>query len=579
MTSAAGIAKNMRGAGNAPALDLHVLLIVLAAAIIGLLILYPLTSLLVASFQGNDPASSGYAGFENWARIFSQGRILDAIANTVTLSITRQAIAIVIGVAVAWLIARTDLPHRGWIEVGFWIALFMPALPVTLGWVFLAGGKSGVLNKFAANMGLTDAVLFNVYSWWGIVFVHVMSATTAVKIFLLVPAFRAMDAALEQAARSAGASIPAILWRIVVPIMMPSILVVLVIGIVRSMQAFEVELILGAPRQIDVYSTLIYRAMTQEPPAPGTASALSILFLMSIVPLVILQQWISARRRYGVLSGRFQNRLFALGALRWPAFAAVLALLFMMTIVPMICVALATFMKIFGMFDIPQPWTLAHWVTAFSSGDVPRALWNSIRLGAMAAVCGMTFFTLIAWLASSRPGWPARTLDFLTWLPALIPGVVLSLGLLNLFTGVKLFRPIYGTMTVLVIAILIATMTVGTQVIRSAIGALGRELSEAAMMAGATRFQAFRRVVLPLVAPSVAVIGLEIFATANAAVGIVSLLSTGDTQPLSIQQLVLLDTGQFEAASVVGLLIMGLTITAALLARAISSRLGAGQGA
>ena len=95
--------------------------------------------------------------------------------------------------------------------------------------------------------------------------------------------------------------------------------------------------------------------------------------------------------------------------------------------------------------------------------------------------------------------------------------------------------------------------------------------------AGGSRFYTFRRVVMPLIAPSIAVVGLEIFATANAAVGILALLGTGSTQPLSILQLTLLDSGRFEQAAVIGVLIMTMTIVSAMLARYIGHRVGLGH--
>jgi len=98
-------------------------------------------------------------------------------------------------------------------------------------------------------------------------------------------------------------------------------------------------------------------------------------------------------------------------------------------------------------------------------------------------------------------------------------------------------------------------------------------------MSGASRLYTFRRVVLPLIAPAMAVVGLEVFAAASSAVGIIALLGTGGTQPLSILQLVLLDSVKFEAGAVVGIVIMVLTVGAALLARYIGSRTGLHQHA
>jgi iron(III) transport system permease protein len=401
-----------------------------------------------------------------------------------------------------------------------------------------------------------------------------MTSTVAVKVFLLVPAFRSLDSSLEEAARTNGATPLGTVWRVVIPVMAPTIVVVMLIGMIRSMQAFEIELILGTPARIDVYSTIIFRAMIEQPPLYGIASSLSILFLMTIVPFVVLQQWYGYRHSHASVSGKYSNRLQDLGAWRWPLFSVLVLMLILMTIVPVIFLLMSTFMKLFGMFNMAHPWTTSHWITALGRGDIARSLWNTIRLGISSAITGMLVFTLIAYITVKTRFVGSRILDFMTWLPALIPGLVLSLGLLQMFAGAAVFRPFYGTIVVMILAIVIGTMTVGTQIIRGNLRQLSNELEEAAWVFGGSRLYTIRRIVLPLIAPSVAVIGLEIFATSASAVGIVALLGTGATQPLSLLQLTLLDSGKFEPAAVVGIVIMSLTISAALLARYISARSG-----
>src|SRR5690606_37155910 len=113
------------------------------------------------------------------------------------------------------------------------------------------------------------------------------------------------------------------LIHIVVPIMMPTIAVVVLLGLIRSMQAFEIELILGKPANIDVYSTIIYRAVGSEPPEHGIASVLSIVFLMTIIPFVVLQQWYAHSHSHASITGKFANRAQDLGALRWPLFIVI----------------------------------------------------------------------------------------------------------------------------------------------------------------------------------------------------------------------------------------------------------------
>src|SRR5262245_15999142 len=185
-------------------LNARLILAALLFVVVPYLLLYPIISLLLTSFQVNAFGQEPIHGLDNWRNIVTQERIGDAVWNTLSLSAARQFISLLIGVPVAWLIARTNLPGRRWLEVGFWIALFMPTLPVTLAWVFLLGGRSAVINKWLSELPLVEGPVFNVYSWWGIVWVHIMTASLAIKVFLLVPAFRSMDAALEEAARTCG---------------------------------------------------------------------------------------------------------------------------------------------------------------------------------------------------------------------------------------------------------------------------------------------------------------------------------------------------------------------------------------
>lgn len=557
--------------------QVRLLLLTLLLAVVGFLVIYPVLTLLITSFEVNAFGQPTVYGTGNWERIFSQDNLSKALMNTVSLGFMRQLIGVVVGVCIAWLIARTNLPCRTVLEVGFWVALFMPALPVTLSWVLLMAGRNALLNQLVMQLPFVERPFFNIYSWWGIVWVHLMTSSIAVKVFLLVPAFRSLDSSLEEAARTSGASIIRVFWRIVVPIMAPGILVVVLLSFIRSMQAFEIELILGAPKGISVFSTIIFAAMTREPPMQGLASALSIVFILSIIPFVILQQWYSHRHSYASISGKFSNRVQDLGRWRWPLFAAIAFLLLLMTVVPFGFLTMATFMKMFGVFKMAVPWTFDNWANAMTHGAIERSFFNTLKLASTAALSGMIGYTVIAYAIVKAKFYGARVLDFFTWLPTLVPGLVLSLGFLQMFTGVGFFRPLYGTLAVLVIAVLIGTMTIGTQMIRVALVQISRELEEAAWASGGSRLYTFRRVVLPLIAPSIAVIGLEIFATSNAAVGILALLGTGSTQPLSILQLTLLDSGRFEQAAVIGVLIMSMTVVSAILARYIGHRVGLGH--
>src|SRR5439155_19957650 len=111
------------------------------------------------------------------------------------------------------------------------------------------------------------------------------------KVMLLTPAFRNLDSSMEEASKASGASTFETFKRVVLPIMTPTVLVVLLLGTIRSFEAFEIELVLGYEANIDVYSTLIYRQATSAPPQYGTATVLGMLILAILLPCIVWQQW------------------------------------------------------------------------------------------------------------------------------------------------------------------------------------------------------------------------------------------------------------------------------------------------
>jgi len=554
------------------ALACTVLLVVVA-----FLVLYPLLLLAINSFRVGEFGREAVWGLDNWRIALSQPRMRSALENTFTLALTRQAIATVIGILLAWLLARTNLPGRNWLELGFWFALLLPNLPVLMGWILLLDGHYGVLINALRAIPLFAGLTFDIFSWWGIVVAHLVITLIPLKVFLLTPAFRNLDAALEEAAYVHGASTLRTLCQVVVPLLAPTILAITLLGFIRSIQSFEIELVLGGAAGIDIYSTLIYREVSQSPPRYGTATALSMLIVLVMIPLIVLQQGIVHGRSYTTVSGKYTGRRYQLGPLRWPLFGLVVALLVFILVVPVAFMFLSSFMKVFGVFDVPDPWTTNHWQRILSDPLLLRAIGNTLLLGAGTTVVSVALFTVIAYVSVRVRFFGRRLLDFLTWLPSTVPGIVLSLGLLWLFLSTPLFRPLYGTVWILIIALSISGMTLGVQLIRAGLLQLGAELEEASWVAGGGRLYTLTRVLLPLIAPTIAVVALQSFATAVSAVSLIALLGSAHNKPLALLQLEYLDTGLFEPASVVGILIFGLTVGTALLARVIALRAGLGR--
>src|SRR5437870_6279056 len=116
-------------------------------SIVAFLVLTPLLLLVVGSFQLARPGEAPVYGLAGWRRAFSDPSILQALWNTVSLSVVRQSIALVIGVLLSWLLARPDLPWQRALGSMFWTSLVLPPVSVALGWMLLLDGKFGLVNQ------------------------------------------------------------------------------------------------------------------------------------------------------------------------------------------------------------------------------------------------------------------------------------------------------------------------------------------------------------------------------------------------------------------------------------------------
>jgi iron(III) transport system permease protein len=245
-----------------------------------------------------------------------------------------------------------------------------------------------------------------------------------------------------------------------------------------------------------------------------------------------------------------------------------------MTVLPVCLVAIGTFMTHFGMFNVKDVWTLKSWQTVLRDTNFTNALVNSVVIASGTAVMSMVSFGLVAYLIVRTRFFARSTLDFLVWLPSTLPGIVMGLGYLYLFLGTPFLRPIYGTTFILVLVAALGSITLTTQVLKSNLRQLGAELEEASATSGGNWWHTLRHVTLPLMAPALAVVGVLAFSAAARATSHVALLSTHNNQPLSILQLRHLSDNNLEAASVIGVFVLLLTVGVAFVARFFGLRLG-----
>lgn len=555
-------------------IEWSVVLMTVLLGIVAFMALAPLILMVQSSFQLARPGQVPVYGMDGWRRALTDPSIIEAFWNTITLGVTRQAIALVVGITLAWLIARTDMPGKGFLEFMFWVAFFLPTLPMAMGWILLLDERFGLANQWIQRLPFVHGPVFQIYSFWGIIWAH-MTTTLGVKVLLLAPAFRNLDSAMEEASRSCGVSTLGTLRRVVIPLMAPAILVTTILGVIKSLEAFEIELLLGTPIRLSVYSTKIRELVSFEPPQYAPAAALGVAFLVILLAMVALQRGYIGKRVYRTISGRgFTSRVTPLGRWRWPAFAVVALIAITINVVPVLVLFVGTFMRAFGYFEIRDPWTMEHWVRVLSDPLLIRSFGNTLYVGLGAAVVGTVFYALIAYVIVKTKFAGRAIMDLLSWLPWAIPGILLGLAMLWTVLSVPFLLPLYGTVNILILALIVKSMPLGVQLTKSVLLQLGDELEEASRIAGGSWFRTYRKVVIPLLAPTLITVGLVGFMSAVRDISTIVLLGSSQSRTLSLLALDFAYGGQFEKATVVAMLTIVLVLAAAGLSRALGGKLG-----
>ena len=557
-----------------PPLDGGTLTMAVLIGFMGFYVLYPLVLILINSFNTATIAEPPVYGLKAWREAFSEPGIWRSLWNSVKIGIVLQIVALPLGIFLAWLISRTNILFANAFEFGFWISFFLPPLATTFGWMLMLDPSTGLINSWLRQLTGLSALNFDIYSFSGIIWVHLVSHGISTKVMLLTPAFRRMDASMEEASRMSGAGPLTTLIRITVPAMTPVIIVVFLLSVIRIFSSFEIELLLGVPWSFYVYSTKIVDLARQEPPLVNQAAALGSVILLFLAAFIPLQRRLIARRQFTTVTGQFKPKIIDLGPWRYPATALLALVIFLLDVVPVLSVLGGSFMTRFGFFNLPKTWTLDYWKMALNDPRILQGLHNTLIVAVSAALFGVLFFSLVGYVLV-RTKLPGRgILDSICWLPSAIPGVLAGLGLLWMFLGTPFFRPFYGTIVLLVIASVLGGITLSTQILKANFVQLGKELEEASRMSGAGFWKTYFKVVLPLMAQTMVMVGVLKFMFASHHTSSIILLATSETRTLSLLALDQVAAGYREVASITVILIMALTVGLAIVARSFGLKVG-----
>ncbi|MDE2838743.1 MAG: ABC transporter permease subunit [Chloroflexota bacterium] len=544
---------------------------------LGLFLIYPIILLLINSFNTAPEffVPPRQWGLDNWRVALDTPGLVQSFFNTIMIWGLVLMVSFPTAVLIAWTLARTNVPMTHLLEFMFWVSFMMPGIATTIGWIMLADPDIGIVNTLLEKLPFIDEGPLNIFSVPGLVFAHLMANGISVKVMLLTPTFRNMDSALEEAGRVSGAGTIRTMFRVTLPLMAAPMTLVLALQLLRIFQSFEIEQLLGVPFKFFVYSTKIFQLARDEPPLYGEATVLASLTLVTLAFIIPIQRWILHRQRYTTISGSFRPGLINLGPWRWVVFGAIAALILALTVVPAFILGLGSFMTRVGFFNLNNVYTLRHWDLVLTDPIFIKALRTTFTIAIVAAFLSPLVFSVVAYVLV-RTRWFGRgILDLIIWGSGAVPGILTGLGLLQVFLGTPVLTFLFGTIWALLIVVVLQGNTLTTNISKAAFVQIGQDMEEAARVSGAGWIRTYFRVWIPLLMPTLVLLGTFNFVLAAGATSQIILLASRDTMTLSIMALELVNplSGEREAAGIVAIFMIGMTVGVASVARYFGNRM------
>ncbi len=531
----------------------------LLVLILGFLSLYPMAMLLYGSLHSTPPGVAGEFNLNGYVGLLTP-QTAKILLDTVVLSFVKTILAVALAILLAWIVARTDTPGRGVLEVLITLPFFIPPILTATAWAMLGNAQVGTINLAWRWLTGGESTLVNVYSWGGVVW-HMMQYSTPFMFLFIVDAFRAMDPALEESSRMSGASRWQTFWRITFGLMLPVTTSAFILSFIRGIESFESPVFFGTPAGITVITTQIYDSITQRAqPDYQSATALSFAALALMSLLLLAQSRLLGGRSFATVTGKgYSPNVTRLGWMRWVTFG-ICILFFLLTVaLPVGQLLLSSFFRFFGFYEA-EMFTFEHYKSVWENRSFWRAFGNTMLLGVLGATVTMTLGGIVAYV-TTRTKWRGRRLiDALAWLPWMMPGMVLGIGFLWGFATLPHGIPIYGTLLALLLAYVALGTPVAVRVTSAAYQQIATDIEECSRVHGANFWQTLGRILVALAWPAFAVGWVLIFFGIMRELSASILLYAPGTEVLSVVMLKMWVGGKPEEVSVIGLVMLVLVV-------------------
>ena len=489
-----------------------------------------------------------------WRRLWTLGWLQYLLWTTLALTLLTTSCALVLGVALAWLVERTELPGRRWWSGLLAAPLIIPGYLVVIAYESLAGpwGLAARAFKALGWLCLADA-LPEIEGFGGALLVLTLGAYPYVYL-LVAAALRGMSSSFEDAARTAGRSAWKIFWTVTLPLARPALTASALLVALTVLADFGVVERMRFP----TFTTAVYHQLTSRFDR-STAASLSAVLIGGTLILLWAQLRLWGSGRYYFRADRRPHERRDLGSWRWPT-------LLLVTLV--LALALAVPIVVFS-FWLIEDWlnpvrAPAFWGTGWT--DLLRHAGHGVLSAGLAATLALMLALPMAFLAVRHP--KRRWGSALSWLSQagfVLPGVLVALALAY---GLSRYAPyLYFNFAALVIAYVLLFFPLALQALETGLSQVPQQLEESARLLRHGTLGVWRRVTLPLLLPATIAGWVLVFTNALRELPATLLLRPAGFDTLPVRIWIAAGEGFFAHAAAPALLLILLSLPLLFLLR------------
>ncbi len=523
-----------------------------------------------------DAEVGGLTAF-HWVRMLTGifGRIYTytPLQHSMTIAIGTVLLSLFIGGSLAWLVVRTDMPGRKLVNQLAVLPYIMPSWTLAQAWLVLfknriSGGAPGMF-EYIVGVSPPDWLSY------GPVPIIICCALHYYTFFFLFvsAALMSINSNLEEAGELMGAKRWRILRKITIPLVLPALLSGFIMTFSKVMGTFGGPNILGSPVKYYVVATMIRGSLAAGDKADAFVLAI-VLIMFAMVTISLNQRLVGTRKSYETIGGRgFVANQSKLRKWKKIFFVSVIVFQLLVLIVPLGLLTYDTFLLRTGDYSFKNL-TLQNWIgqpnPLYNDGEpgvllnprIYKTAWNSIKLALYTAFFTALLGVLLGYaIVKGRGTRLSKLVDQLAYIPYVIPGIAFGAVYIAMFARKMGPLPsLYGTFALLVIVSVAKHIPYSSRSGVSAMMQVGRELEEAAQVAGANVWQRFRRVIFPLTTSGFISGFLLTFITTMRELSLIILLVTPATQLLASQTMKYVEAGRDQMGNIVILILVVITV-------------------